>query len=264
MKVALIQMEICWGDVEANLQRLSERFSDDLGCDIILLPEMFAVGSLMTRKNSSETRSLFEKTALYWERICSAMTVWARRQNALVMGSAVCSEGDKLYNRMIAAMPDGGYLFYDKRHCFTTSGENEYITSGNRRQIFEFRGLKVATFICYDLRFPVWSRNREKYDLAVYVANWPTSRRDVWMTLLKARAVENQCYVAGVNCVGTDVDGLHYSGDSMLVDARGCIVASASPDNEEILKAEINIEQLSTLREKFPVLNDMDEFAIKI
>ena len=141
-------------------------------------------------------------------------------------------------------------------------GENEYFTPGQERLVFEYKGVTIAAFICYDLRFPVWSRNVEKYDLAVYIANWPASRRNVWQTLLRARAIENQCYVAGVNCVGTDNSGLVYAGDSALIDAKGEIVRAAYEGKEEIVVAGLDLEALAMFRKKFAVLDDRDSFEL--
>ena len=172
-------------------------------------------------------------------------------------------ENGKYYNRLIAAFPEGNCRYYDKRHCFRMGGENEHFTPGDRQLTFEFRGVKIAAFICYDLRFPVWCRNTQNYDLAVFVADWPESRREVWKTLLKARAIENQAFVAGVNCVGEDDNGLTYSGDSMVADARGREVGSTSPGNEAIIRVELDIEKLRQFRKKFPVLDDRDDFLFR-
>jgi predicted amidohydrolase len=163
--------------------------------------------------------------------------------------------------------PDGSHEQYDKKHLFTFAGEHEHYSPGNNRLIVEYKGWKICPLICYDLRFPVWSRNgvekdEATYDLLIYVANWPAVRRDPWMKLLYARSIENQCYTLGVNRVGDDGNGISYSGDSMLIDPKGIAMVSAS-DHEGVQKAELSYEELSDFRKKFPVLNDADKFELK-
>lgn len=261
-KIALIQSFLVWGDEEQNLRNFDKKLIKPLGSDIILLPEMFISGSMMVKKDKSVADTLKKKTASYFDKTVEMMQGWALRQDALIMGSTVYEEHAKYYNRLVVAFPDGQCLYYDKRHCFRMGGENEYFTAGNSRLVFDFRDIKIAAFICYDLRFPVWSRNTEVYDLAVYVANWPESRRDVWRTLLRARAIENQAFVAGVNCVGTDDNGLKYAGDSMLVNARGEVVIAGEDFKEQIIVADINTDELHEFRRKFSVLEDGDSFTI--
>lgn len=262
MKIALVQSALAWGNVEENLRNFDCKTAECTGCDLIILPEMFTTGCMMVKKEREVVEAEKVRTASYYGKVRMEMLRWAVRQNALVMGSTVYQEAGHFYNRLLAALPDGNCLYYDKRHCFRMGGENEHFTPGENRLVFEFRGMKIATFICYDLRFPVWSRNVEGYDLAVYVANWPESRRGVWKTLLKARAIENQCYVAGVNCVGTDNNGLVYAGDSALIDARGDILQAAGEGREEIVQAEPDKEDLQRFRKKFAVLDDRDEFEL--
>lgn len=263
MNITLIQASLVWGDAEQNLRNFDEKLAKCTGSDIILLPEMFTSGCMMVKREAAVARKEQEKIAASFEQVLEKMYQWAKRQKALVMGSTVYREEGKYYNRLLVVFPDGRVEYYDKRHCFRMGGENEYYSPGKRRLVFEYKGIKVAAFICYDLRFPVWSRNVENYDLAVYVANWPASRRDVWTTLLKARAIENQCYVAGVNCVGTDKNGLYYAGDSMVLDAKGECMAGASEGKEEVLSTELNPDHLRIFREKFDVLKDRDDFEWK-
>lgn len=260
MRIVLVQSSLVWGNIDRNLSDIDRKLSDGIGCDVVLLPEMFPVGCMMVKREAETVKAEREKIAARYEEVRQKMQQWARKTGALVMGSTVCREGENYYNRLIAALPDGEVKYYDKRHCFRMGGENEYYTPGQRRLVFEFRGMKIAAFICYDLRFPVWSRNVEGYDLAVYVANWPASRREVWQTLLRARAIENQCYVAGVNCVGTDDSGILYTGDSMVVDARGQVMVQGKEGLEEVIRAKLNVEQLHDFRKCFPVLDDRDEF----
>ncbi len=239
-----------------------EKTARTAGSDLILLPELFASGSILLRKEAAETLREIEKAAACYGKVRERMGAWARQTGALVVGSAVCGEGGTFYNRMIAAFPDGRYDYYDKRHGFSMAGEDRYITAGGRQTVLEFRGIKIALFICYDLRFPVWNRNTQGYDLAVYVANWPASRREAWNILLQARAMENQCYVAGVNCVGRDPDGTVYSGDSVLLNAKGETVVACPAGEEALVTGALSGEELQAFRRKFPVLADRDHFQL--
>lgn len=263
MKIALVQSSLEWGNIDRNLSVFGRKLSKCTDSDVILLPEMFPAGAMMVKREAGAMKAERERIAGYYEGVRRKMQEWACKTEAVVIGSTVCREGECYYNRLITAFPDRGMKYYDKRHCFRMGGENEYFTPGQQRLVFEYKGVKIAAFICYDLRFPVWSRNTEGYDLAVYIANWPASRRKVWQTLLRARAIENQCYVAGVNCVGTDNNGLVYVGDSALVDAKGEIVGAAGEGEEEIVVAELNLETLAAFREKFTVLDDQDSFELK-
>lgn len=262
MKIALIQSELVWGDVEANLVGFDKKIALCWDCDLILLPEMFTAGCMMVKKSPDLAQSSKDRIADYFVEVKEKMLAWAARQDTLVVGSSVYREGKNYYNRLVAAFPDGHCQYYDKRHCFRMGGENEHFSAGTRQLVFDYRGIRIAAFICYDLRFPVWCRNVLDYDLALFVANWPESRREIWITLLKARAIENQAYVAGVNCVGTDNNGLRYTGDSMLVDARGNVVAAAESFQEDIVMAELDISGLQEFRKHFPVLSDRDIFHL--
>lgn len=260
MKIGLVQSSLAWGKVEENLDRFDQKLKNIIGCDLILLPEMFTSGCMMVKKSREVAVAEKVAVAAQFEQTRQRMLEWAVRQDALVMGSTVYEEQGKYYNRMIAAFPEGKCLYYDKRHCFRMGGENEHFSAGNQQLVFDFRGVRIAAFICYDLRFPVWCRNVQPYDLAVYVANWPESRREVWNTLLKARAIENQAFVAGVNCVGTDANGLVYAGDSAVLDARGKQIGAAREFNEEIVVADCDMQALADFRHQFPVLEDRDKF----
>lgn len=260
MRLALIQSSLVWGNVEENLKNFDEKLAKCSGYDVILLPEMFTSGCMMVKKSYKVAVAEKITVAEHYPVVMECMLKWALQQNALVIGSTVYREGDRYYNRMIVAFPDGSCRFYDKRHCFRMGGENEHFSGGESQLVFDFRGVKMAAFICYDLRFPVWSRNTCDYDLAIYIANWPESRREVWNTLLKARAIENQAYVAAVNCVGTDANGLRYVGDSVVLDARGGVIAAAKEFSNEIIEAVIDTQALHDFRRKFSVLEDRDQF----
>ena len=253
MNIAIVQAPLIWEDVIGNLMAFDGRLMKIKDADMIVLPEMFSSGF---------TVEGIEKMALHYEVVCQRMQIWARNKQALVMGSTVFGVGKHYYNRLVAMLPSGEMLSYDKRHCFTMGGENKRFWAGQRQLVFEYKGARVAPFVCYDLRFPVWSRNTSGYDIAVYVANWPQVRRNVWQTLLKARAIENQCYVVGVNRVGEDNAGLHYAGDSFVVSPKGEVMASCAPYADEVCQVEVNLDDLREFRRQFPVLEDMDAFKI--
>lgn len=262
MKITLIQSSLAWGKVDENLENFDRKVSACGGGDLILLPEMFASGCMMVKKSKEIAMAEKVAVAARYHDIRQMMLRWAASTTALVTGSTVYEENGHYYNRLIVAFPDGHCEYYDKRHCFRMGGENEHFTPGKRQLSVEFRGTKIAFFICYDLRFPVWCRNIEHYDVAVFVANWPASRREVWKTLLKARAIENQSFVAAVNCVGTDKNGLIYAGDSVILDARGELLASATEYGEESVTGVCEVADLHAFRKKFAVLEDKDEFNI--
>lgn len=264
MKIVLLQSELAWGNVSENLRRFDSKLAGCGGADLILLPEMFASGCMMVKKSREVAGAEKEAVASRYEEVRSCMLQWANRCDAAVLGSTVCREEGRYYNRLIAAFPDGTCEYYDKRHCFRMGGEQEHFSPGANHCSFQFRGGRIAVFICYDLRFPVWSRNTEGYDVAVYVANWPESRREVWQMLLRARAIENQAFVAGVNCVGTDNNGIRYAGDSMVVDARGNILGDSHEFQEEILVVDCDIATLHDFRRKFSVLDDRDCFSLEV
>ena len=171
-------------------------------------------------------------------------------------------ENDQIFNRFVFVSPQNEVWQYDKRHLFSMEGENEFFTPGNERVTFIFRDVRISPYICYDLRFPVWSRNRNDTDLIIYSANWPERRKEVWNTLIRARAIENQCFVAGVNRIGTDGNGALFCGDSMLINNRGEVIVSAGSERECTVTGEISMTDLSDFRAKFPFLKDADDFTI--
>lgn len=262
MKITLVQSSILWGDVDGNLEHFGAKLSARLATDLVLLPEMFPCGSAMARKAPEAMRRELADHAARYGDICGRMAAWAKAQDAAVIGSTVYGEEGRYYNRAVVALPDGCFLHYDKRHCFRMGGEQDHFTAGGGRLVFPFRGVKIAVFICYDLRFPVWCRNTDPYDVAVFIANWPEARRDVWTTLLRARAIENQAFAAGVNCVGTDAGGLRYAGDSAVWDARGRRCGGAEEGKEETVTVTCDTAALEEFRRKFAVLDDRDEFEI--
>jgi omega-amidase len=254
MKIALIQYDIVWENKLKNLSNLESLISltpDDT--EMVILPEMFNTGFSMDPAELYEAP--FAGTLQWMQDVA--------KQNSLgICGSYIVKEDSHFYNRFVFVSPENEIWSYDKRHLFSLSGENKSFTRGEKRVVFKFRGLRICPNICYDLRFPVWSRNRNDYDILINSANWPESRRDVWITLLKARALENQCYVAGVNRIGIDGTGIKYCGDSMIFGPKGEIIASGEMDKEFVIQGDISLHKLSDFREKFPVMNDADDFNI--
>ncbi|MCX6252885.1 MAG: amidohydrolase [Bacteroidia bacterium] len=254
MKISIIQPDLVWEDKSHNFTNLGELILPlHNATDIVILPEMFNTGFSINPEKLSESPG---SVTFKW------MLNTAKRGNFGLCGSYVVKEGMHFFNRWVFVTPEDEAWYYDKRHLFSMAGENKLISPGKKRLIFSFRGVRISPYICYDLRFPVWSRNRNDYDLIIYAANWPASRREVWNTLLKARAIENQCFVAGANITGTDGNGYKYCGDSMIIGPRGEVIASLNNDGVGLVEAEISLNELSDFRNKFPVLNDADNFNI--
>jgi predicted amidohydrolase len=251
MKTAIVQHVIRWNEVEWNLQHITSLLDQQPGADLYVLAETFATGFLAEGSAG--------KAGVESKRIFSWMQQQAQRLDAAIAGSvAAVDENGSLRNRLFFVRPDGSYDYYDKRHLFGFAGETDEYVAGERRVVVEWRGVRFLLQVCYDLRFPVFSRNRGDYDAIIYVANWPARRHEVWQTLLKARALENQCYVVGVNIVGND-KVCEYVGDSVIIDAYGHIIASCTPDMVEVATAELDMEELLRFRNKFPVLKDADK-----
>lgn len=255
LKVALVQTDLHWENPTANLAMLEEKIAAlEASVDLIVLPEMFTTGFTMNPATVAEPMNL---TTFKWMRQMAAQT------DAVVVGSFVAKEGQKYFNRLLWMQPDGTYDYYDKRHLFRMAKEHESYTGGTQRIIKALKGWRICPLICYDLRFPVWSRNVNlEYDLLLYVANWPSVRRQVWNTLLQARAIENLSYVIGVNRVGEDANAIPYSGDSALIDFKGEVVFRKT-DEEGIYVYTLQKEPLMAFRERFPAYLDADEFVIK-
>jgi len=248
MKISLLQTDISWNEPRLNLLRAEKMIEKAGQADLYVLPEMFTTGFATKPEGIADSKG----EGLEW------MKQMARKTDAAIVGSiATCCNDGRYANRMYFVKPDGTAVFYDKRHLFSYAGEDERYTAGNERVIAEWRGVRFLMQVCYDLRFPVWSRNHEDYDCALYVANWPTSRIEVWKTLLKARAIENQCYVCGVNRVGSD-NACEYCGGTEFIDPYGRVAAECDDGKEDWLTAEINMDKLNLFREKFPVLKDRD------
>lgn len=252
LKITLLQETLSWMDGEANLRHFDALLAGLTGRDLIVLPEMFTTGFAMEAAKSS----LPQAQVVEW------LHQHARRTDALVGGSAAIQTENGAVNRFLLVEPDGTLHQYDKRHLFRMADEHHHYLPGEQRQIFEWRGWRILPQICYDLRFPVFSRNRNDYDLALYVANWPAPRALHWQTLLLARAIENQAYVAGCNRVGSDGNQHHYSGDSQIISPQGEILSAAEPHQRARLDADLSLDALNAYRERFPAWQDADRFSL--
>lgn len=250
MKITILQQDIVWANPEANCIAASEAIDKNPGSDIYVLPEMFSTGFATKPEGIAEE----DCYSLNW------MRKKAAEVNAAICGSVATKNGDKFYNRFYFVEPNGKVTTYDKHHLFTFAGEDKVFTPGRERPIIEFRGFKILPEICYDLRFPVWARNsgygkKNHYHIIIYVANWPVSRQGAWETLLRARAIENQCYVVGVNRIGKD-SGNEYAGGSLVIDPCGRTLAGCISGEVSSSTADIDIETLTELHKSFPVLDD--------
>lgn len=253
LKITLVQPDIIWENDDANREKYSILMEKLGETDVIILPEMFSTGFSMEPEKLKEQMS---GNSINW------MKKIAAEKNAAVVGSLIISENGKNYNRALWVFPDGKIEKYDKRHLFTMGHEADHYSPGNSKTIVEFRGWKFCPLICYDLRFPVWSRNAENYDVLIYMANWPSPRHHVWKNLLISRAIENQCYCFGVNRTGTDGTGLNYLGDSAIVSPKG--YAEFMGENENVKTFQISYSNLHDFRKIFPLLDDRDNFNIVI
>lgn len=251
LKITIIQPNIIWEDAQANLDKYSEFISGIESTDLIILPEMFTTGFSMQPKKLMETMN---GLSVQW------MKETAKKKDASVLGSLIIEEHGNFFNRALWAFPNGEIKYYDKRHLFTMGQEHLHYASGREKIIIEFRGWKFCPLICYDLRFPVWSRNTENYDVLIYLANWPSLRHKNWETLLVARALENQSYLIGVNRSGIDGIGLNYLGGSCVVSPKG--FAEFMDENEGVKTVGISYTELHDFRKSFPVLEDQDSFQI--
>ena len=253
LKITLLQQPLAWMDGPANLRHFDIQLEEITGRDLIVLPEMFTTGFAM----EAAGQSLPEEEVVAW------MADKARRANAMVAGSAALQTERGPVNRFLLVEPDGRVHRYDKRHLFRMADEHQYYEAGHERVVITWRGWRILPLVCYDLRFPVWSRTRDDYDLALYVANWPAPRALHWQALLLARAIENQAWVAGCNRVGSDGNGHHYRGDSRIINPQGEIVASAEAHQAARIDAELSLTALREYREKFPAWRDADGFRLE-
>lgn len=254
MKIAIVQNDIRSNDFSENLEHLETLIDQHPDADMFVLPETFATGFMPEGGVGGSDYTGYD--ILQW------MGTKGFLYDAAVVGSvATKDDAGQLRNRLYFVRPDGKDEYYDKRHLFTFAGETKDYVPGDRRVIAEWGGVRFLLQVCYDLRFPVFSRSRGDYDAIIYVANWPEQRQDAWQTLLKARAIENQCYVIGVNRVGSDA-ACKYIGGSVVIDAYGRTIAQCADGEEGIATVELDMEQLQRFRKKFPVLDDADKFNV--
>jgi len=254
LKFTLIQPDIVWEDKQANLQQYDHYMSTVSGrMEVVVLPEMFSTGFSMAPERLAET---MEGDTVQW------MKERARLYGCIITGSLIIEEDGKYYNRMLWVQPDGNIGHYDKRHLFGYANEDEHYTAGSKRLIVSVKGIRICLLVCYDLRFPVWARNKgAEYDVLLYVANWPERRSLPWKTLLQARAIENMSYVIGVNRVGADGNDIAYSGDSSVFGPLGEVVwqHSGTPACHSVI---IDSDEVTAARQQFSFLDDADNFMI--
>ena len=254
MKVKLFQQNILWGDPEGNRARLDEVLAANAGADLYVFPEMFTTG-FATMEGATVEES--DGPVLAW------MKEKARQLDAAIAGSVALKTGTKCANRLFFVTPDGEVCSYDKRHLFYYGGEGTRFEPGRERVIVNYRGVRFLLLVCYDLRFPVWIRNRDDYDAILVVANWPDARALAWNTLLQARAIENQCYVLGCNRVGKD-PACDYTGYTKVINPYGEIVASVPDGEEGFASATMDLAFLRAYSKNFPVLENADQFTLEI
>ncbi len=257
LNFSLIQTRLFWEDKAANLSMLEEKINSiTQTTEIIVLPEMFSTGFSM---NPSQLAEPMDGNTVRW------MQKIAAEKKVIITGSAIIKEEDQFFNRLLWVLPNGSIGYYDKRHRFAFAGENQHYSNGHKRMIAQVKGWKINLQICYDLRFPVWARQQSttepEYDVLLYVANWPERRNHAWKTLLIARAIENQCFVIGVNRVGEDGNGIYHSGNSMVIDPLGELLYHKEHE-ENIFTITLEKDKLTEVRAKFPFWKDADNFLI--
>ncbi|MEE4116624.1 MAG: amidohydrolase [Marinilabiliaceae bacterium] len=255
MRITIVQADLVWENADANLDHFHELLKNHGSeTDLVVLPEMFNTGFTMNAAGVAEKMN--GKTVKWMQDFASA-------EGIAITGSLIIEENKRYYNRMVFAAPGAVLYHYDKSHLFRMEKETSYFEKGSRQVIVPYMGFNINLQICYDLRFPVWSRNvANSYDLMINVASWPAARRKVWSALLTARAIENQCYHVGVNRVGTDGEGISYTGDSQIIGPKGDILLETTASKEEVVTAEISLEYLQAFRKKFPVWQDADSFRL--
>jgi predicted amidohydrolase len=261
LTISLIESNIYWENKERNILSLDNIINGIYYSNIFVLPEMFNTGCSVNFDKIAETMN---GDTVKW------MLIKSKEKNALIIGSLCIKESNKIYNRLIIAYPDGNIKYYDKKHLFRLSDEYKYYDKGEQKIIIEYLGWKIMSLICYDLRFPKWSRNKNNYDLLLYVANWPTSRIVQWEKLLMARAIENQCYVAAVNKIGKDNKNQDFCGHSMIIDYKGDIINDVKLningdivtdfrlDTPGIIKSELQLDKLHNYKKEYPFWLDAD------
>ncbi len=252
LKITLIQQPIISNNCAYNRANFEKLILNIPHQDLFILPEVFSTGFTMKAEQIAEPMN---GPTMQW------LTAVANQTNAAISGSVVITESGNYFNRLIFMQPDGQYYYYDKRHLFRMANEDKYYSNGNKRLILNYKGWRICPMVCYDLRFPVWSRNNNEFDLLFYVANWPASREQHWSTLLKARAIENLCYVAGVNRLGVDDNQTNYSGDSVIINAQGTSLLQCN-NQPGCFSYNLNYDDLQKYRDYFPADKDADKFEL--
>ena len=254
LRITLAQVNLVWENPEQNRLNFEMQIRQLSGkSDLVILPETFTTGFSMRACNLAEP---MDGPTINWLLDLSQTTGLA------IGGSLIIKENGLYYNRFVFVTPGGDIFHYDKRHLFSIGGESISFSAGNKKLIVNFQGWRIAFYICYDVRFPVWCRNVNDTDLLIFTANWPASRNEVWKTLLKARAIENQVYVAGVNRVGIDGNDISYIGESQIINSRGKVLSGSDRTIDGYLSYDISLKELNDFREKFPVAKDADQFLI--
>ncbi len=264
LNVCLFPMTISWNDVDANLDNLKASLNSvHPQTDLVVIPETFSTG-FPAGKNLNEIKEIASKN---YTRTIDILKELSNTNNFAIAGTMVCLDDDRLFNRAFFVEPNGDITFADKKHLFTMAGEDKIFSAGNKRLSIRYRGWNIAMIVCYDLRFPVWSRNvNNSYDILLVSANWPEVRISAWNKLLPARAIENESYVCGVDCTGTDNNGFNYDGSSMIIDYKGNEIGKTVllPDatQQRFIYASLSRTKLDSFREKFPAWRDSDKFKI--
>lgn len=257
LRITIIQTELNWESPSANRKMFDNYFDSITGqSDIIVLPEMFTTGFTMNASLNAESMT---GETIEW------MRIWVKKKNCVITGSLIIQEDGNFFNRLIWMKPDGNYETYDKRHLFRLSGEEKIFSQGNKKIITEVKGWKICPLVCYDLRFPVWSRRtaEENYDVLIYVANWPERRINAWKQLLPARAIENQSYVVGVNRIGKDGSGVEHPGESVVINFRGEEISRTESNKQSVETISLSYSELEDFRRQHPFELDADEFKLK-
>lgn len=255
LNISLLQTDIVWENPEQNRALLEAKINALEGQQhIIVLPETFSTGFSML--NAAELAESMDGATVRW------MKAIAQKKRSIITGSIIIGEGEKYYNRMLWVLPNGDIAHYDKRHLFSYAGEAVHFEAGTKRVIAQVNGWKICLQICYDLRFPVWARNTDEYDMLLYIANWPQQRNEIWETLLRARAIENMSYVVGVNRVGMDGNGHHYIGNSSIYSPLGALMNQKS-ETEQVITHSFQHALIEESRAKFPFLKDQDDFLLR-
>lgn len=254
LRITLLQFDLTWENPEQNRRYIEKKILQLTGkSDLVILPETFTTGFSM---HSSDLAESMDGPTVNW------LFNLSRTTGIAICGSLIIKDNELFYNRFLFITSEGDIASYNKRHLFSIGGESMAFTAGDQRLIVSYLGWRIAPYVCYDIRFPVWCRNLNDTDLMIFTANWPAARSEVWKTLLKARAIENQVYVAGVNRIGTDGNGVLYLGESQIINPQGEVLTESFISSDGLFSYEISMSELMTFREKFPVAKDADQFLI--